>query len=186
MEHLKRIVFTLVVCSFTAALAFCGSARADPGPYERVIDFMRRVPEKAHPSRPGRYDQAGDAKEIARAIADHAPDLDAASLMTVFAAYESSNEKCVGGDWDPVAKVYRSWGAWQLQNVPKEVACDPERAAPIWLALKASAEATCSALPPEDRLAPLAGGSCSNRGGRAVSRHRFAVAKKLAREASLP
>jgi hypothetical protein len=138
----------------------------------QVLELMSRVPEKAHPSRAGRYDQAGDAREIAAAIAGVAPERDTAALMTVYAAYESSNQKCVVGDGG------RSWGTWQLQYVPREVACDPARAASVWLAMARDASTRCPQSPPDDRLSVLTGGSCSR--GVLVARTRARIARELA------
>jgi hypothetical protein len=136
-----------------------------------VLQMMARIPAKARPSVPGRYDQSGDASTVAQAIAVSAPDRETAALMAVFAAYESSNERCAVGDHG------KSLGAWQLQKVEPEVACDPMRAAPIWLARKADSEAKCANLPPDERLAMLASGSCDF--GRAISRRRMQIARSL-------
>ena len=114
---------------------------ADPSTYETVLKMMSKVPEKAHPSRPGRYDQTGDAKAIAAGIAAATDDGDDASLAVVFAAYESSNSlrdpsgECIGGDVDKATLEYQSWGPFQL-NVhvaSKEVACAPQMAAATWI-----------------------------------------------------
>src|SRR3984957_16309104 len=162
-------------------------ALPDPNPYETVLQMMAKVPEKAHGSRPGRYEQAGDAKAIARGIAAASPTLEDASLAVVFAAYESSNQlhdptgECIGGDADPVTLQYQSWGPFQLNAkiVPKAVACDPMQAPFAWLELKAAAEKHCASNPPEDRLASLASGSCTNRGGIKESRVRVRVAEQI-------
>jgi len=144
---------------------------------DEVLAMMKAVPEKAHPSRPGRYDQVGDAQEIARGIAMVAPQKDTAALLAVFAAYESSNQKCVGGDKN-AAGEFQSWGTFQLRGVSMDTACNPELAAAYWLKLKAQAEATCAENPIDDRLAPLTGGSCER--GRAVSRTRHRIARTVA------
>jgi hypothetical protein len=137
-----------------------------------VLSLMARVPEKAHPSRPGHYEQAGDAREIAAGIANAAGDRETAALLTVFAAYESSNQKCAIGDGG------RSAGAFQLQYVPREVACDPMRAASIWLAMAKDAQTRCLNNEPDERLAVLTSGSCSR--GRAVARTRVRIAREIA------
>lgn len=165
---------------------------ADPSTYETVLKMMSKVPEKAHPSRPGRYDQTGDAKAIAAGIAAATDDGDDASLAVVFAAYESSNSlrdpsgECIGGDVDKATLEYQSWGPFQLnvRVVPKVVACDPRQAAAAWLRLKADAVARCASSPPEDRLAALASGSCTNRGGIKESRLRTRVAEQVLEAAS--
>ena len=115
----------------------------------QVLQLMAKVPEKAHPARAGRYEQAGDAKEIAAAIAGVAPERDTAALMTVYAAYESSNQKCAIGDQG------RSAGAWQLQYVPREVACDP--------AQPPACGCRWPGMPPDDasRAHPTIGSRCS-------------------------
>ena len=138
----------------------------------QVLQLMDKVPEKAHPARAGRYEQAGDAKEIAAAIAGVAPERDTAALMTVYAAYESSNQKCAIGDQG------RSAGAWQLQYVPREVACDPARAASVWLSLARDASGRCLSSPPDDRLSVLTGGSCTR--GVLVARSRARIARQVA------
>jgi hypothetical protein len=139
---------------------------------QQVLELMSRVPEKAHPSRVGHYDQAGDAREIAAAIANVAPGRETASLMTVYAAYESSMQKCAVGDGG------RSLGTWQLQFVPREVACDPARAASVWLSLVKDAQTRCPGSDPDDRLSILTGGSCSR--GVLVARTRARIAREIA------
>ena len=138
----------------------------------QVLELMSRVPEKAHPSRVGHYDQAGDAKEIATGIANAAPGRQTAALMAVYAAYESSNQKCAVGD------AGKSLGAFQLQFVPREVACDPARAASVWLAMANDAQTRCPGSEPDDRLSILTGGSCSR--GVLVARTRARIAREIA------
>ncbi len=165
---------------------------ADPSTYETVLKMMSKVPEKAHPSRPGRYDQTGDAKAIARGIAAATDDLDDVSLAVVFAAYESSNSlhgptgECIGGDPDKATLEYQSWGPFQLnvRVASKEAACDPQMAAATWLDLMHAARKLCASSPPEDRLAALASGSCTNRGGIKESRLRTRVAEQVLEAAS--
>lgn len=144
-----------------------------------VLAMMRAIPEKAHQARPGRYDQAGDAREIAAGIAHVVTDRDTAALLSVYAAYESSNVKCAEGDRDANG-IPKSLGAFQLQGVPREVACDPARAASVWLALAKDAQANhCQDSDPDDRLSILTGGSCTR--GRLVARTRARIAREVAK-----
>lgn len=126
-----------------------------------------------------------DADVIARAAAE-AVQLDVdepvtgsragdVSLLLTFAMRESSMRvhdrrgDCVLGDNG------RAAGAWQLQNVPRELACSPAEAARIWLDMAHRSVKRCSRLDPDARLAALASGNCEH--GRAVSRERMRAAR---------
>lgn len=171
--------FVFYVCQLEPVPALADVQQAAPLTTDDVVGMMRAIPEKAHPTRPGRYDQAGDAREIAAGIAHVASDRDMAALAAVYAAYESSNQKCAEGDRDANG-VPRSLGAYQLQGVPREVACDPVRAASVWLALAKDAQANhCRNSDPDDRLSILTGGSCTR--GRLVARTRARIAREVAK-----
>ena len=143
---------------------------------EQVLQLMKFIPAKANPNVPGQYDRAADAREAASAIALVAPDAFNAALMSVFSAFESSNQKCVGGDKDKHGE-YQSWGLFQLRYVPKTVACDPVQAAHRWLSLANEAQSRCAALPPDERLAALTSGDCGH--GHVVSRSRMRLAREV-------
>ena len=181
MKKTIAVLTLAVLCLASSSLVAAPPARS------RVLKMMSHVPEKAHQSRAGRYETMRDAPEIADAIAAAAPDDEAASDAVVFAAYESSNSKtdadgnCLGGDPHPVTHEYQSWGVFQLSalSVPKAVACDPRQAAVAWMKMRADALRVCAASPAEDRLAWLAAGSCTNRGGLRESRFRARVAEQV-------
>ena len=181
MKTQAALLVLAALCCFTSR------GGADPGAVDRMLKMMHLVPEKAHPSRLGRYETTRDAPEIARAIAAATTDDDVRADAVVFAAYESSNQKtdadgnCLGGDPDPVTREYRSWGVFQLSKLstPMAVACDPRQAAVTWVKMRADALRVCAASPPEDRLAWLAAGSCTNRGGLRESRLRARVAEQV-------
>jgi hypothetical protein len=102
---------------------------------------------------------------IARAIAMVAPDREWAARMAVYAIHESGlSVECLAGDGK------KSLGTWQLQGVPEAVACDPAKAAPVWLGRARQSIADCSALPASERMAELASGSCDR--GRMIARLR--------------
>jgi hypothetical protein len=178
---------TIAACLLAVLTLFGAHLHAGAPERVRVLSMMAKVPEKAHQSRPGRYETMRDAPEIADAIAAASSSDKAASDAVVFAAYESSNSKtdangeCLGGDPDPVTGEFRSWGVFQLSalSVPKSVACDPKQAAVAWMKLRADALRVCASSPPEDRLAWLAAGSCTNRGGLKESRFRTHVAEQV-------
>ena len=177
----------LIPLLLLAAMLTSTSSPADPGPLAAVLKMMSRVPEKAHQSRLGRYETAPDAREIADAIAAATSDEAAQADAVVFAAYESSNSKtgadgkCIGGDKNAATGEFQSFGVFQLSrlSVPVEVACVPKFAAVEWVRMRDEALRVCAANPPEDRLAWLAAGSCTNRGGLKESRMRARVAAQV-------
>lgn len=171
-KTLLALPFVLSVCQLEPVPAFADVQQPAALTTDDVMSLMRAIPEKAHPARSGRYDQVGDAREIAAGIAHVASDRGTAALMSVYAAYESSMQKCAIGDSG------RSAGAWQLQYVPREVACDPMRAASIWLAMAKDAQTRCPDNEPDDKLAVLASGSCTR--GRLVARSRARIAREVA------
>ena len=114
------------------------------------------VKEGCDDCRTGAFGHSRDARAVALAISEVASSREEAALMTTYAAYESGNARCASGDGG------LSWGAWQLRYVTREVACDPLRAARVWVARKRLAERTCVDSPAEERLAPLLSGNCDH------------------------
>jgi hypothetical protein len=123
---------------------------------------------------PGHYERAPDAVAIAAAIAHAAKSKHEATEAAVFAAYEGAMRRRARGDW--MGGAYHSFGTFQLQHVAEELADDPERAAPYWLALARLAETQCAANDPLERLAVLASGRCS------AGRRKVRVRMRLVRE----
>jgi hypothetical protein len=151
--------------------------RASP---EDVLSWMAKVPacEGGKPGceRPGRWDHIGIAPEIAKAIAAVAPSRSAASLMVVYSLWEGGNQRCAVGDGG------RSLGPFQLQDRPEAIACDPVSAARVWLRMAEYSWKACEAkgLPPDERLAQLASGSCDR--ARDKVRKRAELARELAQD----
>lgn len=132
-----------------------------------VLAMMAKVPGRAGDphSAPYRWDQKKSAPAVALAIVHAAPSRLWAARMTVYAIFESSLETttCVVGDGG------KSFGVWQLQT-DRAVACDPERAAPAWLAKAEQSQRDCARLQDAEQLAELASGSCDK--GRRLARAR--------------
>lgn len=134
-----------------------------------VMGMMDRIPGKPGDGprgAPYAWSEKPGAPAVARAVATTAPDRTWAARMTVYAVLESGLELCAEGDGG------KSLGPWQLQRAPREVACDPARAAAEWLARARQSESDCALLPRDERLAELVSGSCTNRGGRKLARWR--------------
>lgn len=95
-----------------------------------------------------------------------------AALMLVFAYHESAFKTCAAGDSG------KSLGVFQLQRLPRAVACDPARAAVVWLARAHESYAKCSMNDEDARLAALASGNCGH--GRVLSARREKLALEVA------
>lgn len=137
-----------------------------------VLAMMARVPVVDRPgAKTYRWDKVGDAKIIAKAISVHAPTVASAAELTVYAVREGGLRRCAAGDSDKTGHAH-SFGTWQISDkrAAVEVACDPDKAAPIWLAIAASSRKDCADLPPEEQLAELASGNCAH--GRSKARDR--------------
>jgi hypothetical protein len=171
---MMRVTTLLLVLS---VLALSTHARADSYKVsgDDVLDMMALLPGVELGSQPYRWDQVGNAKAVAQAISDTAPDLQIAAEMTVYAIYEGSNKPCAVGDHGAAL------GNWQLQGVKREIACDPSQAAPRWLAIADASRKHCANLDVDDRLAELASGSCLH--GRVIARRRSRIARALALKA---
>ncbi len=144
-----------------------------------VLAISAKIPAtELGPRSPGHWDTTRDAREIAMAIAQVAPDLETAALMDVYAAFEGGMRRCPMGDsrsrgWGG----YEALGAWQLHATPARIACDPYRAAAKWLSIVRATEKLCWRNAPEERLAALASGSCDR--GRELVRRRAKLAHEL-------
>jgi hypothetical protein len=134
-----------------------------------VLAMMGRLPSTEMGHAPYAWDRVGHAQEIAEAIATVAPDRETAATMAVYAVYEGGNRRCAVGDHGKAA------GPFQVQGVPRAVACDPVQAARVWLAKARASWADCASLAPDDQLAELASGSCGH--GRVLARRRAALAR---------
>ena len=162
-------------------------AEVDQAPtVDDVVSMMAKLPSEVclyQPARkgcdrPGGYDKGPDAHRIASAIASSADGsitgsrrFDAA-LMATFSSYESGNKA------DAVGDAGRAHGAWQMHYVSEDLASDPFKAAPLWrsLAVSSMATKTCAALPPDERLASVAG-SCAYEPARRKVRQRMQAAR---------
>jgi hypothetical protein len=155
----KAIAYILAAALTTTIASPLGAA--DELNVDVVLAMMARIPPEARPKgKPAGYDRAHDARAVAHAVAATANSREQAALMTVYAAYESAFDTHARGDCNLDRSYCAAKGAFQLWNVPPEVADDPLKAAPKWLALAADAEARCAKNPPDERLAVLASGSC--------------------------
>jgi|HubBroStandDraft_1064217.scaffolds.fasta_scaffold34287_5 hypothetical protein len=155
----------------TASTLLGAEARAeDPAPRATVADvlaFMDTMPgEPGNPKSVAyHWSKKPGALAIAQAIAATAPDREWAARMAVYSIHEGGlSSECVNGDGG------ESWGAFQLKDVPHDVACDPAKAAPVWLAMAQRSMQDCAALPVSERMAELASGSCKK--GHVVARQR--------------
>lgn len=160
---------TLALCTVVVAMALSGvDARAES--QVSVTDVLAMM--DTMPGAPGNpksvayhWSKKPGAAAVARAIAATAPDREWAARMAVYTIHESGlASECIAGDGN------KSHGPWQLQGVPEAVACDPAKAAPIWLAMAQKSMSDCSALPPSERMAELASGTCGH--GHMVARLR--------------
>jgi hypothetical protein len=172
-----------LLCTVTAAaLLSSTTAQADKQvPVDAILAMMDTVPSA--PGNPRstayRWSRKPSAPAVAHAIARVAPDREWAARMVVYAIHESGLSACASGDGG------KSLGTWQLQGVSTETACDPQKAAPVWLAMARRSMADCSALPPAERLAELVSGSCER--GRRLARDReVLVLGALASDAESP
>lgn len=168
-------------------------ADADPAPtVDDVIGVMKRLRHERclfHPAgagcdRPGGYDRGPDARRIAAAIVANANGaiagsrkLDAA-VMATYSSYESGNDASAKGDCDSSKTMCRAKGAWQMWFASDDIAFDPAQAAPVWRSLAVSSMRTgaCATLPPDEKLAGLAG-SCVYYPARVKVRQRMAAAR---------
>jgi len=174
---------TLALCTVVVVMALSGvDAHADAGD-DRVsvtdvlamMDTMPGAPGDPKSTTAYPWSRKRGAESVARAIAATAPDREWAARMAVYTIHESSlHTECVAGDGG------KSHGAFQLQGVPDAVACDPAKAAPVWLARARKSAEDCAALPPSERMAELTSGSCAR--GRMLARLRESfVLRALAR-----
>ena len=166
--------------AFGVALSASLLIAATTGPSaSEVRAMMARVPiESSSIAAPAHYERVGDARIIAQAIAHVARTRYEAAELVVYGAYESGYQKCAEGDRDEHG-VPKALGAWQLQGVTRELACDPEHAARYWLATAEASREKCASNPPDERLAALVSGSCAH--GHVKSRYREAVVRLVMR-----
>jgi hypothetical protein len=180
---LSAVLLSVLVCSGPQATA--APADADVVTVDAVLAAMAQVPEReltgssAPEPRPGRYDRAKDAQEIARAIAQavnsSAPLYGSRSLTAaievVHGAWESGFQRCARGDHG------KSWGFLQLSiaHTDRYEACDPFLAAKKWIRLAASV--WCAHAPEGAELAAVESGRCDAAWDKA--RHRLEVARTI-------
>jgi len=159
---------SVIPCALLVSLAAPAAADGPAVTADEVLAMMARVP-----GRPGdprstayRWDKKRGAPSVARAIAQTAPTREWAARMTVYAIHESGLqlEPCASGDGG------KSLGPWQLGGVREAVACDPDKAAPIWLAKARTSAQDCVKLSPDEAMAELVSGSCGK--GRQLARRR--------------
>lgn len=87
-----------------------------------------------------------------------------AALMLTYAWEESAFHVCAVGDHGA------SLGLFQLQRLPKSIACDPRAASKIFLARAHASYNLCTGLPENERLSAFASGNCGH--GHMLTRHR--------------
>jgi hypothetical protein len=159
---------SVIPCVLLVSLAAPAAADGPTVTVDEVLSMMTRVP-----GRPGdprsvayRWDKKKGAPAVARAIAATAPTRTWAARMVVYAIHESGLQldPCASGDGG------KSLGPWQLGGVREEVACDPAKAAPVWLTMARTSAQDCVKLPPDEAMAELVSGSCGQ--GRQLSRRR--------------
>jgi hypothetical protein len=137
-----------------------------------VLAMMAKLPGVNRAGAPAyAWDRTQYAGKIADAIVQTAPTRTWAARMVVYAVRESGLQICAVGDGG------LSLGPWQLQGVPRTVACEPKRAAPVWLAKARIALADCAKLPEKEQLAELVSGSCDK--GRKLASDRESWVEKL-------
>jgi hypothetical protein len=174
--------FALMICDIEPVFA-----ESDPAPTAaEIVGVMAKLPSEAclfHPKgvgcdHPGGYDKGPDARRIAEAIATTANGaimgsrkLDAA-VMATFSSYESGNNASAVGDHG------KAHGAWQMWFASEDIAFDPAQAALVWRSLAVSSMNTgaCKTLPPDEKLAGLAG-SCVYYPARVKVRQRVQAAR---------
>lgn len=166
--HIRGILVGFFTALFVAFLTAPG--RASPiVTIETVRAMQARIPncERGCEST-GAFATVPGAPKIAEAISATARSPFEAAEMATYAAFESGNQPRLVSKADP-----RDRGAWQLRFVADDVAFDPRKAAPVWLKIADASREHCKDLPPEERLAELASGSCKY--GRAQVRHRHEI-----------
>jgi len=172
---------TLALCTVVVAVtlssvdAHADDDRVSVADVLAMMDTMPGAPGDPKSTAAYHWSRKRGAEPVARAIAATAPDREWAARMAVYTIHESSlSTECVAGDGG------ESHGAFQLKGVPEAVACDPARAAPIWLAMARKSAEDCASLPPSERMAELTSGSCGH--GRMLARLRESfVLRALAR-----
>jgi hypothetical protein len=173
-----RILYLAAHLFAAPMILFAAPEREPKATSPEVLSWMAEIPacesEKRGCERAGRWNKIGIAPEIAQAIASVAPTRSAASLMTVYEVWEGGNARCAEGDGG------RSLGPFQLQDRAREIACDPMSAARVWLRMAEYSWKTCEkkGLPPDERLAQLASGSCDR--AREKVRKRAELARRIA------
>ena len=172
-SFLLGVLPALVVAAFAASPLYATDAGAPVVTVVAVRKMQARLPNcEIGCTVTGGYANAGDALEIAQAIARVArTELEAAELST-YAAFESANQKSI------VSADGRDWGAWQLRDAGQP-ALDPVKAARLWLAAADASRALCASNPAAEQLAALASGSCDH--GREKVRHRNDIARSIIR-----
>jgi len=156
-----------------------------------VLAMMARVPASEHVphAKPAPWHKIRDAHVIAKAIARAARTPEEGSRMVVYDVWESGNDSHARGDFDKTGHA-QALGAWQLHNVPAEIADNPYKAVFAWRDLADMNAKMCADHPEAERLAGLASGSCD----RALDkvRHRDEVSHQIitpldeSAEAALP
>ena len=185
MKSTAKVFATLLVSFVSLVGPACeGSepafADADRAPtVDDVVHVMRVLPPEAclytgKACKPGRYDQGPDARRIAAAIVSHVDGTltgdraHDAALVATFSSYESGNDARAVGDHG------KSHGMLQIKYLPQEVAENPDRAVPNWIAL--ARDGACKDLPVDEKLAGLAG-SCLSAKARQKVRQRAQAAR---------
>ena len=145
-----------------------GVPRTDPVTSAEVLKMMARIPGRPGDpqSKPYSWDKKKGAPDVAEAIAAAAPTRGWAARMVVYALHESGVQLSPGISGDGG----KSKGPFQLQAIDEPVACDPLKAARIWLQFAERSEAHCILLPEAERMAELVSGSCGK--GRRLARRR--------------
>lgn len=164
-------VLTLLSVLFMAPRAVCDERAVT---VEDALLMMDAMPAKEMDVNgpPHRWSHQGQANRIAAAISAHAGTSEQGTYLVVYDIFESNNLRTAVGDGG------KSHGPWQLgeEHAKREVAEDPDQAAPIWLALADKSRRDCADLPEDDQLAELASGNCG--AGRALARRRAKLVRR--------
>jgi hypothetical protein len=171
------------VSGFVLGLALALSA---PAPESPTLAMMRSIAPKTpwvhtYPETAAAIDAAAEEAPLFQGTEGV---LQTKALEAAVAYAESTFRQDALGDKG------RSHGLFQDQGYGLERGQDVKRDVPLAarqaVRLMRQSLRTCRALPLEERLAWYASGTCDNARGRALSRHRFWLAKKLLKSALPP
>jgi hypothetical protein len=139
-----------------------------------AITMMNALPAKELDVNgpPFKWSHRGQANRVAEAVSAAAGTSEQGAYLVVYDVYEANNVISAVGDGG------KSHGPWQLSEdqAKPEVAHDPNKAAPIWLAIADKSRRDCARLPEDEQLAELASGNCD--AGRELARRRAKLVRR--------